>query len=201
MRFIWVDTGDNPYYEKLQANGIDGVFFDPRDPRVTREYMLDIKSKGYKFGIYAGAGWGELGTTPTDYVAVVNNWVKALQQGVKDNAFPRVQFDLEMHDPAFILEVFRLWRAVRPWQATSWTLEGFQGGLFSPDFVRATVNDYHIRVCPQYFTGSMKPWAQDRAFMDLVQRGFPPSLISGCYDAAILPEWWDGYAFTQGRLP
>jgi hypothetical protein len=36
---------------------------------------------------------------------------------------------------------------------------------------------------------------------DLTKRGFPDGLVTPFYDAARLPEYWDGFAFTMGRLP
>ena len=36
---------------------------------------------------------------------------------------------------------------------------------------------------------------------NLVNQGFPRALVTPMYDAAALPDPWDGFAFTQGRLP
>jgi hypothetical protein len=41
----------------------------------------------------------------------------------------------------------------------------------------------------------------DMVLRDLTKRGFPESSVSMFYDAAQLGVGWDGYAFTQGRLP
>jgi hypothetical protein len=58
-----------------------------------------------------------------------------------------------------------------------------------------------VRVIPQLYTGSMEPLAADRVALDLVLHSFRDERIFGFYDAAALPERWEGYAFTQGRLP
>lgn len=200
MRFLWIREQDEPNYQKAQTNGITGFYFDPRDPRITRDYLKNVQAKGYAVGIYAGAAWGELGDTPDEYVDVMEGWVAALQQGYKDNNFPRVQWDLEMHDPNFIKEVLRLWRNARPNHSTSWTMEPMQGGWMSPEFVQFVLG-YKIRIVPQYYGGQMEPFAQDRTLLDLTTRGFPTSIISGMYDAKALPAWWDGFAFIQDRLP
>jgi len=201
VRWVWVDAGNLPAYEKLQANGIDGTFFDPRDSRITRAQLLDVQARGYKVGIYAGAGWAELGTTPKDCAAKVDSWIRSLQQGVVVNDFPRVQFDLEMHDPEFILQTFRYHRTLHPWHSTSWALEPAQGGLFSPAFVTEVTTQLRIRICPQLFGGAMEPFDVDYVRDDLESRGWPRSSISLMHDASKLGRGWQGYAFTQGRLP
>lgn len=196
MRYLWVDRGNNADFTIGAKYGIDGYFFDPRDERVSKAYLEDVVAKGKAVGIYIGAGWGEVGDTPVSYVSRVTDWMIPLR---KDNNFPKVQFDIELHDPVFVLEVLRLWRKAYPWQATSWSLESMQGGWMSPEFVAGVVAA-HCRVSPQYYGGDMTPIAPDRAFRNLALAGFPLALISGTYDAARLDAWWDGFAFTQGRL-
>lgn len=198
MKYLWVDYPDNPYWEAIAKHGINGLFFDPRQERVTKAYLEDVASRGKAVGIYFGAAWGELGTTPESYVAKAQEWTDPLR---KSTTFPRVQWDLEMHDPEFILAVLQLWRKKYPSQATSWTLESFQGGWMDTEAFVKPVLACRVRVVPQYFHGDMTPFAQDTAMRDLLVRGFPHSIISGHYDAARLPDRWDGYAFTQGRLP
>jgi hypothetical protein len=59
----------------------------------------------------------------------------------------------------------------------------------------------HVGIVPQFYTGDMRPFAADRVVLDLVNHHFPSTRIWGFYDAAALPLDWQGYAFTQGRLP
>lgn len=215
MRYLWVDFPDNPSWDVIARHGIDGLFFDPRQPRVTKPYLEQVASRGYAVGVYFGAAWGELGSTPESYVAKGKQWLDPLR---KSNSFPKVQWDLEMHEPDFILRVLQLWRQKFPTQDTSWTLESMQGGWMDTEAFVKPVLACKVRVVPQFFGGNfwnvpadsgdpgqnvrlMEPFAPDVAVKDLIARGFPPNIISGCYDARLLPLWWNGYAFTQGRLP
>ena len=199
MRYAWIDSPDNPYWETLERHGIDGLFFDPRQPRVTKAYLEEIALRNKAVGIYIGHAWPELGTTPESFVTKAVEWATPLR---KSNSFPRVQWDLEQHDPEFILAVLKLWRQKFPWpQSTSWTLESFQGGWMDREAFVKPVLACRVRVVPQYFHGDMTPFAQDESMKDLMARGFPADIISGCYDAARLPDRWRGFAFTQGRLP
>lgn len=199
MRAIWIDKGNNPANEKLAANGIDANFFDPRDERVTKDYLVENCSARFRAaGIYIGAGWGELGSTPKSHAEAAFDWIVPLRKG---NAFPKVQWDLEMHDPEFILAVLRLYRATFPWQDTSWTLEPGQGGLFGPEFIKEITQVLRVRVVPQLFGGAMQPFDVQYVLEDLLTRGWPATSISLCHDAARLGIGWKGFAFTQGRLP
>jgi hypothetical protein len=195
VRYLWVDKDNNAWWEAVAHYGIDGLFFDPRDPRVTKTYLENQHGKAV--GIYFGAAWGELGNTPESYVAKAKQWTDPLR---KSNSFPKVQWDLEMHDPEFIIRVLQLWRKAFPWQDTSWTLEGFQGGWMDHEKFVKPLLAARIRVVPQYFQGDMTPWCPDTAMKDLLARGIPHTVISGCYDAGLLLPWWDGFAFSQGRL-
>jgi hypothetical protein len=212
MKYLWVDKDNNPWWEAVAHYGINGLFFDPRDPRVTKTYLEQVASSGKAVGIYLGHAWGEFGNTPESFAAKAKQWITPLR---KSNSFPKVQWDLEQHDPEFILRTLQIYRRDFPWQDTSWTLESMQGGWMDTEAFVKPIIACRVRVCPQYFGGGfwsipaeggdghlrlMEPFAPDVAFKDLLIRGFPANLISGCYDAKLLPLRWDGYAFTQGRL-
>jgi hypothetical protein len=70
----------------------------------------------------------------------------------------------------------------------------------SPSFVQRVVGA-RVRVVPQCFIGNMERRESDMVLRDLTKRGFPESSVSMFYDAAQLGVGWNGYAFTQGRLP
>lgn len=209
MRYLWVDWPDNPNWDKCAEYGIDGLFFDPR-PRpgevqphvIDKKYLEEVNARGFAVGIYIGAGWGELGQSPTSYINKAIEWMKGLR---KSNSFPKVQWDLERIKPnnaenvQFILDVLRKWRVVFPWQDTSWTLEPGQGGLFGKEFIEEVTQKLRVRVVPQLFGGAMQAFDVEYVKEDL--RNFPPQSISLCHDAARLGIGWKGFAFTQGRLP
>lgn len=200
MKALWVDAGNDPWYAGCEALGVTHLYFALNDPRVSKSYLQNVAAKGYGVGVYVVAGhplWPEFQGNGRQFAEKVSAKVGPL---FISTASPKVQLDMEMHDPEFILTALERWRELRPKQDTSWTLESFQGGWMTPEFVKRVIA-LKIRVVPQFYGGDMTPFAQDRSLKDLLDRGFPSSLITGCYDAASLPEYWDGFAFTQGRLP
>ena len=198
MRNLWVDAGNDPQYEKADANGIKGFFFALSDPRVTKQYLQAVHARGYAVGVYMAWNWlMYAGKTGKEMAELVNDQVAPL---IVSTSVPKVQFDIEDHDPSLITSCLLRWRQLRRYHDTSWTLEGMQGGWMSPAFVTSVVGS-KIRVVPQSFMGNMTPWAADQVLRDLTRRGYPEKLISLFYDAKALPADWDGWAFTQGRLP
>jgi hypothetical protein len=203
VRNIWIDAGNDPNFPLLQKHGINGCFFDVRDPRLSVSYLSGIKDKGYAVGVYVAdsPGWPEVHSgTGAECAEWMSTKVEAITGLQTTASFPKVQFDLERHDPVWIIDCLTRWRQLRPKQDTSWTLEGFQGGWMNPTFV-AAVTSMKIRVAPQGYNGSMTKTFDTLAMArDLTKRGFPDGLITPFYDAGALPEYWDGFAFTQGRL-
>lgn len=194
MRYVWVDAGNDPNFTKGDQHGITGYFMPMLDDRTTKEQMQNIKNHGKVAGIYFGHGWyGK--PSPKElvgYVAAEYNRVY-----VPDL---RVMFNIEYHDPAYIAAVLEEWRKVRPNVGTSWSPEGMQGGWMTGDFVNRVVAT-KTRVVPQCFVGGMERRESDMVLRDLLKMGFPHQSVSMFYDAAQLGDGWDGYAFTQGRLP
>ena len=69
------------------------------------------------------------------------------------------------------------------------------------EFVQTVLN-CRVRLAPQLYNGQMtEVWDSLAYSRDLTKAGFPDSIISPFYDAMKLPVGWDGFAFTQGRLP
>lgn len=198
MKWVWVDAGNDPQYEKLAANGIKGCFFALSDPRVTKPYLQAVAARGFAAGVYMAWNWPQYaGKTGKEMAELVNDQVAPL---IVSDRLPKVQFDIEEHDPSLIGSCLLRWRQLRRSQDTSWTLEGMQGGWMDKAFVTVVLGT-KVRVAPQSFTGDMRPQAQDAVLRDLTRRGFPESIVSLFYDAAHLPIDWSGWAFTQGRLP
>ena len=200
MRFCWVDAGNDPAYSILEPHKIDGCFFDVREKRLSKAYVQDVKARGYAVGVYMVDSWPE---TKNLTGAQAAEWMDAriTATGIwLALSLPKVQFDLERHDPAWIQECLTRWRELRPKQDTSWTMEPMQGGWMHEEFVMAILRA-KVRIVPQYYGGNMQPFAQDRCYRDLLVLGFHESLITGFYDAAALPAYWDGFAFAMGRLP
>lgn len=203
VRYVWVDTGNDPDFAKAVKHGIDGFYFDMFDPRVTEGYLKPLVADGYRVGVYMASNWGQFGygfLSGKDIAEVVVKRVREIQGKSAAPSFPKVQIDMEEHDPALISEVILELRRLLPKKDFSWTMEGFQGGWMDPAFVK-TVVDSRFRVVPQAYYGDMTDTAEDMVLRDLLKRGFPESSVSLFYDAASLPAGWNGFAFTQGRLP
>lgn len=198
MRALWVDAGNDPNYDACVEHDIDTLYFALNDPRVTKAYLQDVASRGYGVGVYVVTNWdGFNQPSGADFANAVANAVLKLRV---TNVFPRVQLDAEQHDPVFISAMVKQWRKRLPNQATSWTMESFQGGWMTAEMV-ADVLAARIRVVPQWYKGNMEPVAEDVGLKDMLARGFPTQSVTGFYDAANLPFNWNGFAFTQGRLP
>lgn len=205
MRYTWVDFGNNPNWEAVAKHQINGLYFAINDPRLDAAYLADVRARGLAVGLYVVSNWpgymGDDGTSGAK-MAEQTSWRfnKIMEGGTVLSSFPKVQFDIEQHDPKFVGDCITRWRELHPKQDTSWTMEPMQGGWFNLTLVTTLVAK-KVRVVPQYYGGSMQPFAQDVCFKDVLVRGIPHGSISGFYDAAALPLSWDGFAFTQGRLP
>ena len=174
------------------------LYFPVSDPVAdVKRRLLETRVRGLVGGLYMAWNWSQFaGKSGVDMAEVMHSLVAA----ANPSGAIKVQFDIEEHDPALVESCLTRWRALRPKQDTSWTLESFQGGWMTPEFV-AKIIALKVRVVPQFYGGAMQAFAQDMALRDLMRRGFPESLVTGFYDAGALPYMWDGFAFTQGRLP
>jgi hypothetical protein len=112
-----------------------------------------------------------------------------------------VQLNDETHDALRIVQMIQRWRQLRPDTATSWTLEGHQGGWFTQALVNALVTG-RIRVVPQCYTGPMIATDALAAVRDITKRGVPDSLVTPMYDGQVAnTPYAAGWFFTMGRLP
>lgn len=198
MRGVWIDEGNDADYAKLRAYGITNPCYAMRDPRVTLSYLRDVRARGFTPSVYIAPNWYVVETGP-EFAELVSELLETRYPRTAAG-FPQVIVDIETHDVGFITSFFTRWRQLRPTRVTSWTLEGFQGGLFAPADVEV-IRQASVVVAPQTYTGEMRPQAADRIVIDLIAHGFPLTSLLCYYDAANLPQGWQGWAFTQGRLP
>lgn len=202
MRFTWTVAGDDPDYGNCKAHGINGLFAPMFDSLTTNAYLRGFQQQGFKAGLYVGHNWfpekGPLALAShvvTEYMRLTR-----AQGGAPALAGVRLMMNLEQHNPVFILKCLTSIRGLLPKVGLSWSPEGMQGGWMSDEFV-AGILVLKIRVVPQAFIGTMQRVESDQTLRDLLDRGFPESSVSVFYDAAQLGVNWDGYAFTEGRLP
>lgn len=198
MRAVWVDKGNVPNWDLLGKHGITWVFIGLDEPAAfVAKQVADIKARGLVPGVHAAWNW-----FPNLSGAAFADKVDQLVRAAVPNATaasPRVQLNDETHDPARIVAMLRRWRQLRPNTATSWTLEGHQGGWFAPALVQ-TIVETKTRVVPQAYSGPMTPTCPLSCVRDITRRGVPDSMVTPMHDAAALRPWWDGWAFTMGRL-
>ena len=205
MRAIWVDSGNNAAYHKLAEYGIDAPYFDIRDSRVTKAYLLGardelkaVSGRAAFPGVYAAWNWWPQ-LNGRQFAEKVSAMCAPLFKNTAPN-FPGVCLNAETHDTGYIVAMLTRWRELHRQRVTSWTLEGYQGGLFSP-VERIAIAAANVSIQPQAYRGNMEPFDVVDVYRNLVAHGFPPAQVEIMYDAAHLPPEWSGAAFTMGRLP
>jgi hypothetical protein len=215
MRACWIDASNDADWAKMAANSMTALYYPVSDPiEDVRRRISDTKAHSYVPGVYMAWNWPAFdGLAGVDMAELMHSLVAQIEQGIGP---VKVQFDYEAHTPVQIRGMLSRFRALRPKQDISWTMEAFQGSWMTVEFVQALIA-LKVRIVPQLYRhpASGKDMAdkddykdllseqiaQDVALKDLLKRGFPFQSVSGFYDAAALPAWWDGFAFTMGRLP
>lgn len=195
MNAVWLDEGAAADYPRLKKHGITHIFRSERDPRTTTAALERDRAEGFKCGIYAGHGWYAHLTGPELAVHMTSQWVNlgGLSRSLA------VQFNEEGHDPVRVIAMLKQWRALRPNAATSWTMEGFQGGWIKE--IAAELKALRVKLVPQAYDGAMNPFDSFGCVRDLTENGIPYDRVEVFYDAARLLRGWRGFAFTQNRLP
>lgn len=206
----------------ISTYALDRISLDAR--QATAQDLTDLRAgqrdlagdlvRGVSVGMHRDPVWGDL---------TYDEWVQAQAQGrtppymdaptlahtadadlfhvATAQAHPAYRFDIERHDPAYLLAWLREWRALRPTRATEWTLEPRQRGWFTPELISTLRLDVHLTVIPQTFRGRMQPVAQDAVWRELAA-ALVPTQVKLCYDAQHgAPEAMDGFLFTLERLP
>lgn len=203
-RGVWIDGGD-PAYHVLEEELVSLVLFDVRDPRLTAAYLRDVLTKIPRVGLFVcsqGEGWPSSDSTAPRAWA---DYAYREIQRVADSLGPqggqiRACLNCETHEVAWILAMLKRWRSHSPRRGTVWTMEGNQAEPFIPH--AAELRERSIDVGPQAYLGAMRP--QDR-----IESGHEVSAwgkivgvdrVVPFLDAAALGHWWEGVAFTQGRL-
>lgn len=210
MRYAWTVVGDDPDYKQGDKYGIDGYLspLPSLDP-LTPEVLAETLALGRAGGIYMGHNWYP-NASGSQLAEKMNTDYKAMAK-LHPTAKLRVMFNLEEHDPIKIVQCLRRWRGLQPKVNTSWTMEGMQGGWMGPkvlyggttsQFVQDILS-FRVRLVPQLFTGPMGTLNERKVALDLIERGFPPQIVSPFYDGARLrpDDAIDGFVFTMGRLP
>lgn len=205
MRGIWIDEGDRPDTPLLKRYGIDTVYMSARSDSegVTAATFDQIRASGFKAGIYVGHLWDEDdGLTPEQSAERMNvQWLKF--EGHKK--LLSVMFNDETKDLSTIQRKLGRWRELRPFAQTSFSPEGFQGGLLVG--IRHFLVSGRFLIVPQAYGGNMtaeEQWDTRGTTRDLTSYGWPEDLVVPFLDARHLRRGWElgnSVLFTQGRLP
>ncbi|HVE35388.1 MAG TPA: hypothetical protein VNC18_17615 [Gemmatimonadaceae bacterium] len=199
MRCVWVDAGSDDDPAKLKPLGAFPAF-DIREPRLTPVYLAARNVTYGAVGVYAVASWWpNLG--PREFATTVSRRLTQVAGPTSPASMPIVCLDIEDKPAEWYLDALRQWRRHRAERVTDVTLEGHKGGIFTAGQLLMLYGLVRY-VVPQCYNGAMtQTWDSFAMALDLNEHGLPFPGIRPFYDAAHLPEWWDGYAFTQGRLP
>lgn len=203
MKFVWVDHGADFDTNKAQAHGVNGAFFAlDEQPASVIAKAKKARMEGYAAGVYLGHGWAPFnwgdGVLLGEQVAEM---VKSIFGIHLRPSFPKVQLDIETHDPVFVMDALEAFRSHLPKQDLSWTMEPFQGGWMAHQGLRDAIVRHSIRVVPQAYFGGMQRVAEDQVLRDLTRVGYDERRVSLFYDGAQLPREANGFIFTQARLP
>ena len=204
MRFVWTVAGDDPDYGNCKKHGVNGLFAPMFDTLTTKMYLRTFRAQGFPIvGLYVGHNWFPALSAEQLAAKVVAEYKRLVfASGEGDPALRdiRLMMNLEQHDPVFILKCLTAIRKALPNVGLSWSPEGMQGGWMDDGFVLG-ITALRVRVVPQAFIGNMSRVESDQTLRNLLNRGFTKDQVSIFYDAAQLGVNWDGYAFTEGRLP
>ena len=101
----------------------------------------------------------------------------------------------------FIAAFLPAWRNLRPQRETGLVIDGLQGGALPLTRVAAINADISLQVLAEAYDGDMNPLGADNVRSNLIDYGVQRHRAVVMYDGAALLQYWDGCAFTMGRLP
>ncbi|MDQ5820008.1 MAG: hypothetical protein M3540_01015, partial [Actinomycetota bacterium] len=158
MRAIWIDEGSDPDYPRLTKHGITDLYFSPRvDQGHPKDTVDAARAQGFTVGLYRALSWDDT-LSGKDWAKLLSGDVARFVGGDGKGIGVQlgVQANVETHDMAWCAEFLRWWRLYRPLRETSWTMEGFQGGLLKD--IRLQILASRVDLVPQCYGGAMEPW-------------------------------------------
>lgn len=175
--------------------GITRLYWEAEDPQLDGPLLAAVRAKGFQVGIMRDPHWHD--DSPAVLASKLSSDLVRLGTTNKQCA---VIADIEVHSPRYVLDFIHAWRVVRPTRETSWTLEGFQGGWFSPELVNAINADVNIMVIPQAYTGNMTPQDLDQVRADTLVRGINCARYRAFYPRLPGNGYWDGIAYDLAQI-
>ena len=206
-RSCWIDRDQNPDDRKQQAYGIDCWYFDALwlagKGSGALQYLRQVKTP--RVGVYFCDPHQWLGTAPTDPKAWADWASQTLQKTIAPGTagdWPRVDLNIEMDDPAWLLAALKRWRWHQPHRTTAWNVQNHKADLYAG--VAADIAKLNIKVKPECFGGNMTRVESSGEILSWENVGIPPHLLEPMLDGSQLGMWWeheDLTIFTMGRLP
>lgn len=198
MRAAFVQPGGPKYPDgrKAAKYGIDTLYYEARDPQIDAAFFDDLRRSNLKPGIMRDPKWN--GASPAGLAFDLDHDLTRLGSANKTCS---VLADIEAHDAAYLSAFISSWRTLRPTRVTSWTLEPWQAGWFTPALVQQLNSDPNLTVLPQLYLGDMTPQVESLVAMQLVSVGVRWDRVRPFYDAKRLPAAWDGVVFDFNALP
>jgi len=195
--FAFVNPGGPqvPDLAKAKRYGITRLYWQANDPQISAGLFLAIRERAIEVGIMCDPSWENW--SAIDLARVLDADLVRLGS---DSSQCAVLADIEYHDPVYITAFVNEWRALRPRRVTGWTLEPMQGGWITPTLA-GRLSSSAVTVYPQAYFGDMTPLDVDRVRCDVIERGIPRGAVAACYNAARIPDHWDGIAFRFDQLP
>jgi hypothetical protein len=169
----WVNESTDPDVDKARRHGITDLYFAARnqDGRINDDYLKRYRDLGFTCGIYWSDTW-DPDVSGVRWAEIVNNYWRILHGNI---SFLKVQFNIEVHDQAKILNCFNRWRDLRPHAVTSWAMEGFQGGWIKS--IAADLVRLGITCVPEAYDGAMNPFDPRAVVHDLTANGVPENMV------------------------
>ncbi len=175
------------------------------DPVASKASLADCRKRGVGVGLKMnGAG-----------AAVADEMHQALtDHGFGSTTGPTscgAMFDAEMHNSLPIVQLLQRWRQLRPTRYTVWTLESFQGGVWtwiSPQLIQVVNADPNLLVCVQEYGtvagDQLYPFMGAAARDELERLGFLRERLTsfiGVKSGVQVPYGWEGVLYGFHGLP
>jgi hypothetical protein len=198
VRSIWVNIGtDVVSYEGLRQLGVGKVFFDAHGHG--RAQLVRARDEGFQVGVYDNPQWwgfpDKVADPTTGRMAkrmrdITSQRLTALgvdeEQcdvcfNIEKSAMEQAGLVSQQSQNKYVKDLFYWWRRSRRNRATSWTMEGHQGGWF-PEAMRSAELAATLFV-PQGYDEAMRRWDSYGIVQDLIDWGVPGNRIEPFYDA------------------
>lgn len=188
--------------DKAGRWGLDRLWWEFDDPVATASSLKDCRGRGVGVGL-------KINGTGTNVALVMSQ--SLTDHGFGPNTSPSscgAMFDSEQHDVPGMVEMLQTWRQLRTTRLTVLTIEPFQGGSLTPDFVRLVNTDPNLTLCVQDYVDvagdQQYPAFATAAVDDLVAAGIDRAHITQFLPVHAneeVPYGWAGILFGFAGLP